>query len=82
MEWTINKCKQAIHSLNHFLINQLLSSSPLVPEENTDVGARILLPFVEKELGVPLTIVSKPGGGGWVGWTNLVNAKEDGYTIG
>ena len=49
---------------------------------NTDVGARILLPFVEKELGVPLTIVNKPGGGGWVGWTKLLNAKKDGYTIG
>ncbi len=49
---------------------------------NTDVGARILLPYVEKELGVPLTIVNKPGGGGWVGWTRLVNAKKDGYTIG
>ncbi len=49
---------------------------------NTDVGARILFPFVEKELGVPLTIINKPGGGGWVGWTSLVNAKTDGQTIG
>ena len=49
---------------------------------NTDVGARILLPYVEKELGVPLTVINKPGGGGWVGWTSLVNAKPDGYTIG
>jgi tripartite-type tricarboxylate transporter receptor subunit TctC len=49
---------------------------------NTDVGARILFPFVEKELGVSLTILNKVGGGGWVGWTSLVNAKNDGYTIG
>lgn len=49
---------------------------------NTDVGARILFPNVEKELGASLTIINKPGGGGWVGWTNLVNAKSDGYTIG
>jgi tripartite-type tricarboxylate transporter receptor subunit TctC len=49
---------------------------------NTDVGARILFPKVEPELGSSLTIINKPGGGGWVGWTNLVNAKSDGYTIG
>lgn len=49
---------------------------------NTDVGARILFPLVEKELGAPLAIINKPGGGGWVGWTSLVNAPNDGYTIG
>lgn len=49
---------------------------------NTDVGARILFPFVEAKLGAPLTIINKPGGGGWVGWTYMLNAKADGYTIG
>ncbi|PZE22131.1 tripartite tricarboxylate transporter substrate binding protein [Paenibacillus xerothermodurans] len=48
----------------------------------TDVGARMLMPYVEKELGVPINIINKPGGGGWVGWTELANAKPDGYTIG
>ncbi|MGF9712993.1 tripartite tricarboxylate transporter substrate binding protein [Paenibacillus naphthalenovorans] len=48
----------------------------------TDVGARMLMPYVEKELGVPINIINKPGGGGWIGWTELANAKPDGYTIG
>lgn len=48
----------------------------------TDVGARILLPYVEKELGVTLNVINKPGAGGWVGWAELVNANPDGYTIG
>ncbi|MDI3533976.1 MAG: putative tricarboxylic transport rane protein [Thermosediminibacterales bacterium] len=48
----------------------------------TDTGARILMPYVEKELGVEMVIANKPGGGGWVGWTELLNAKPDGYTIG
>jgi tripartite-type tricarboxylate transporter receptor subunit TctC len=48
----------------------------------TDVGARMLMPYVEKELGVPINIINKPGGGGWVGWSELANAKPDGYTIG
>lgn len=48
----------------------------------TDTGARILLPHVEKELGVTVNVVNKPGGGGWVGWTELAKADPDGYTIG
>jgi tripartite-type tricarboxylate transporter receptor subunit TctC len=48
----------------------------------TDSGARIMLPYVEKALGVSVNIVNKPGGGGWIGWSELANAKPDGYTIG
>ena len=48
----------------------------------TDVGARVLLPYVEEQLGVTFNVINKPGGGGWVGWTDLVNADPDGYTIG
>lgn len=49
---------------------------------NTDIAARILLPYVEEELGVPLNVINKPGGGGWTGWTEFLNADTDGYTIG
>ena len=52
------------------------------PGGETDTGARILAPYVEKELGVALNIVNKSGAGGWVGWAELVNSKPDGYTIG
>jgi tripartite-type tricarboxylate transporter receptor subunit TctC len=47
----------------------------------TDIGARMLMPLVEKELGVPVVVVNKPGAGGWVGWSELLNTKTDGYTI-
>ncbi|BCV25908.1 tripartite tricarboxylate transporter substrate binding protein [Gelria sp. Kuro-4] len=48
----------------------------------TDVGARLLTPYLEKKLGQPVTVVNVTGGGGWVGWTQLAQAKPDGYTIG
>jgi tripartite-type tricarboxylate transporter receptor subunit TctC len=48
----------------------------------TDSGARILMPYVEKELGVAINVVNKPGGSGWIGWGELARAKPDGYTIG
>lgn len=51
------------------------------PGGGTDLGARMLLPHAEKDLGVPMTVVNKSGGGGWVGWNDLLSAKTDGYTI-
>ena len=47
----------------------------------TDVGARILVPFMEKELGTNIQIVNKPGASTQIGVTELVRAKPDGYTI-
>ena len=48
----------------------------------TDVGGRILAPQLEKNLGVPVAVVNKPGAGGQVGYTELANSKPDGYTFG
>lgn len=48
----------------------------------TDVAARVLTAVAEKELGQPIVIINKVGAGGQVGWTELVRAKPDGYTIG
>ena len=48
----------------------------------TDVGARLLTPLVEAELGQPINVVNITGAGGWVGWTELSRAEPDGYTIG
>ncbi|WP_257350352.1 tripartite tricarboxylate transporter substrate binding protein [Pseudalkalibacillus decolorationis] len=48
----------------------------------TDTTARTLQPYLEKELGVPVNVINKPGGSGWVGWTEIANAEPDGYTIG
>lgn len=48
----------------------------------TDLGARLLAPHLEKELGVPVVVANKPGGSGWVGWSELLKSKPDGYTLG
>jgi len=47
-----------------------------------DVEARVLQPYLEEELGVPVVIINKPGGGGQVGSIYLSNQKPDGYQIG
>ncbi len=48
----------------------------------TDVGARMLAPLMEKELGTPIQVVNKPGAGWQIGLTELAGSKPDGYTIG
>lgn len=48
----------------------------------SDVGARLLTPLMEKDLGTPIEVVNKTGGGSQVGMAFLAKAKPDGYTIG
>lgn len=55
---------------------------PFAPGGSVDVSARLLAPLMEKELGVPVQIVNRPGAGSQVGLNALVRAKPDGYTLG
>ncbi len=48
----------------------------------TDTGARLLASQAEKNIGKTLIIRNLPGADGKIGWTELVNAKPDGQTIG
>lgn len=48
----------------------------------TDLSARSLARAAEKQLGVPVVVVNKPGGNGVTGVTELKNASKDGQTIG
>jgi tripartite-type tricarboxylate transporter receptor subunit TctC len=57
----------------------------LVPYDagaSTDLCARVLAPFLEKNLGVPVQIVNRPGAGGQLGITEVAQSKPDGYTLG
>ena len=48
----------------------------------TDITARMLARDLEAALGKPVTVENRAGGGGWVGWGALAQAKPDGYIIG
>jgi tripartite-type tricarboxylate transporter receptor subunit TctC len=47
----------------------------------SDIRARQQQPVLEEELGVKILVQYKPGGGGSIGWANLVRQKPDGYFI-
>lgn len=47
----------------------------------TDAVARIIGTLLEKELGQPVSVVNRTGGGGAVGHTAGATARPDGYTL-
>ncbi len=47
----------------------------------TDTAARMFAPLMEKDLGVPIQVVNKPGAGTQVGLSAAAAAKPDGYTL-
>ena len=52
------------------------------PGGGTDVAARTLARFMERELGQPLVVQNRSGAAGEIGWAELARARPDGYTIG
>lgn len=54
------------------------------PGGGSDLVVRLLVPFVEKELGgnAHMIVVNHPGAGGAIGFAELARATPDGYTIG
>ncbi|PZE21216.1 tripartite tricarboxylate transporter substrate binding protein [Paenibacillus xerothermodurans] len=55
---------------------------PFAASGGTDLGARLLASYLEKDLGKPVVVENKVGGAGWVAYADLLNAKPDGYTFG
>ena len=54
---------------------------PWAAGASSDLGGRLLAMGMEKELGVPVLVVNKPGASGQIGMTEVAKAKPDGYTI-
>jgi tripartite-type tricarboxylate transporter receptor subunit TctC len=54
---------------------------PFASGGRTDIAGRMIAPFLEKQLGVPVVVINKVGGGGVIGMNYVKDAKPDGYTI-
>lgn len=48
----------------------------------TDLAARTIARFMEKDLGVSVVVLNRPGAGGEIGFAELARARPDGFTIG
>lgn len=49
--------------------------------QELDILARSIVPVLSRQLGVPMAVINRPGGGGVVGTSEAVRAKPDGHTI-
>ncbi|MGB9866876.1 MAG: tripartite tricarboxylate transporter substrate binding protein [Bacillota bacterium] len=47
----------------------------------SDLAARLIAKYAEKELGVGITPINVAGSNGALGWAQAASAKKDGYTI-
>ena len=54
---------------------------PFAPGGAVDIFWRNIGDTLNKHLGAPVAFVNKPGGGGVVGTSSVVNSKPDGYTL-
>ena len=63
------------------VINVIVAYSP---GGGTDLIARAIAPYIEKNLGggAKIAVVNRAGAGGEIGFAALANAPADGYTIG
>jgi tripartite-type tricarboxylate transporter receptor subunit TctC len=54
---------------------------PFAPGGPTDTAIRLIQPKLSANLGVPLVLVNKAGGGGALGMDAVAKDKPDGYTL-
>ena len=54
---------------------------PFAPGGPTDTAIRLIQPALSANLGVPVVLVNKAGGGGAIGMDFVAKARPDGYTL-
>jgi tripartite-type tricarboxylate transporter receptor subunit TctC len=55
---------------------------PYPPGGGNDIGARALAPLLERELGMAVVVLNRPGAGSQIGMSQVARARPDGLTIG
>jgi tripartite-type tricarboxylate transporter receptor subunit TctC len=59
----------------------ILAISPIGAGNAVDIIARVIFDQMSKQLGVPMIVENRPGGGGLIGFNDVAKAKPDGYTV-
>jgi len=55
--------------------------SPIGAGNAIDIIGRVAFDQMSRQLGVPIVIENRPGGGGLIGFNDVAKAKPDGYTV-
>ncbi|MBX9594264.1 MAG: tripartite tricarboxylate transporter substrate binding protein, partial [Roseomonas sp.] len=54
---------------------------PFAAGGGTDISARVMAQYLERDLGQPFVVQNRPGAGGAIGLGALAAAAPDGYTL-
>ena len=72
----------ALHAQDYPAKGRIITTIvPSTAGGGTDTAARLVAPLMEKDLGVPVQVVNKPGASMQIGVTEVAMAKPDGYTL-
>ena len=74
-------CLPACVFAQSFPAGQISIIVPLAPGDAADTTARLMGEEISKHLNTPVLIVNRPGAGGAVAATSVVQAKKDGQTL-
>lgn len=74
-------CFSAGSALAAFPVKPINVIVPYNAGGDSDLTTRIWADAVEKELGIPVVVINKAGGGGVVGTSFVANSRKDGYTL-
>jgi tripartite-type tricarboxylate transporter receptor subunit TctC len=55
---------------------------PFAAGGGTDISARVMAQYLERELGHPVVVQNRAGAGGAIGLSAVANSQPDGYTLG
>jgi tripartite-type tricarboxylate transporter receptor subunit TctC len=70
-----------VHSQGNYPTRPIDLIVPFAPGGGSDLNARILADFLEKEWNVPINVINKPGGSTVPANLEVYQANPDGYTL-
>ena len=74
-------CLPALVQAQPFPTGPISIVVPLAPGDAADIAARAMGEEISRLLSTPVLAINRPGGGGAVGASSVVQARKDGHTI-
>ena len=74
-------CRPASVQAQAFPTGPISVVVPLAPGDAADIAARAMSEEISRLLNTPVLVINRPGAGGAVGASSVVQARKDGHTI-